>query len=352
MTIRRTWLFVFVMACGTSSTPTPTPPEETRPLAPLAPKVTLVGPVLDPNGSKFGRDGASSGALGGKILYTFGDTLFFTKSVDGQSARSNTAAYAELSQPTVLSEPLDANGLPAQLIPFTAEEQAYNDKTQKGDDRWVIWPGRVVQRPGGATAIVYFDLFRIHPDKWEGVGTGVGEIGAGQTVAKRLPDLVFKSPEVDFTHATFEQDGTVYVYGCDLGLCRLAKSALTEATTRAGYTFWTGDGWSAAYADAAQSIPGSGAGFSVNYDAYLDQYVSFTSSGIGKTVLMRVAKHPWGPFSDPTEIYAFPSGNVYAAGQHPALDQDGGKRIFISAYNDLGNFKGEIDLMTVDLVKR
>lgn len=349
--MRSTIALVLLVAC-TSTDTTPPPTEPTRPQAPLAPKVTLVGPILDPNGSKFGRDGAGSGALGGKILYTFGDTLFFTKSVDGQNARSNTAAYAELSAPTVLSEPLDANGLPSQLVPFTAEEQAYNDKTQKGDDRWVIWPGRVIQRPGGATGILFFNLFRIHPDRWEGVGTGVAEIAAGQTVAVRNPELLFKAPEVDFTHAAFEKDGTVYVYGCDLGLCRVAKAPLAEATMRKGYTFWTGDGWSASYADAAQSIPGSGAGFSVNYNAYLGQYVSFTSSGISRDVAMRVAPNPWGPWSDPTGVYSFPTGNVYAAGQHPALDADGGRRIYISAFNDLGNFKGEIDLLSVDLVKR
>jgi hypothetical protein len=65
---------------------------------------------------------------------------------------------------------------------------------------------------------------------------------------------------------------------------------------------------------------------------------------------MRVAKNPWGKWSDPTTIYTFPTGNVYAAGQHPALDTDGGKKIFISAYNDLGNFKGEIDLLSLDLI--
>ena len=66
---------------------------------------------------------------------------------------------------------------------------------------------------------------------------------------------------------------------------------------------------------------------------------------------MRVANQPWGPWSDPTQVYSFPTGNVYAAGQHPALDADGGRKIFVSAYHDLGNFKGEIDLFSVELVK-
>lgn len=343
-------LALVLAAFGCSTTPTDPPPEPTRPAAPLAPKVTLIGPIANPNGKQFIRDGASSGALGGKIVYTFGDTFFLTKAVDGRSYRSNTAAIAELATPTVVTEPLDANGLPSQLIPFTPAEQTYNDTVNKGDDRWVVWPGRIVARPGGASAVVFFNLFRIHPDKWEGVGTGVGELKPGQTVAQRLPDLLFTAPEVDFTHATFEKDGVVYLYGCQIG-CRLAKAPIEQMSVRAGYTFWTGDGWSPNYADAVPSIPGSGAGFSVNWNPYLGQYVSFVSSGIGSEVVMRVARDPWGPWSDPTKVYSFPTGNVYAAGQHPALDADGGRKIFVSAYNDLGNFKGEIDLFSVELSK-
>ncbi len=342
---------VLLLAVACASQPVDGPPEPTRPAAPRAPTVTLVGPIVNPNGKQFIRDGASSGALGGKIVYTFGDTLFLTKSVDGKSSRSNTAAIAELATPTVLTEPLDANGLPSQLIPFTKTEQDYNDATGKGDDRWVIWPGRVIAKPGGASAIVFFNLFRIHPDKWEAVGTGVADLQPGQTVAQRRPDLLFTAPEVDFTHATFEKDGVVYLYGCQLGLCRLAKAPLADMATRAAYTFWTGDGWSASYADAASSVPGSAAGFSVGWDAYLGQYVSFASSGIGSEFVMRVANQPWGPWSDPTKVYSFATGNVYAAGHHPALDADAGRTIFVSAYHDLGNFKGEIDLFRLELAK-
>lgn len=351
MNTRRALLALALAACSSTPSAPPDPPPE-RPAAPLAPKVTLVGPIKNPDGTKFIRDGASSGALGGKIVYTFGDTLFLSPAVDGRTSRSNTAAIAELATPTVLHEPLDANGLPSQLVPFTAEEQAYNDGTKKGDDRWVIWPGRIVPRPGGATGILFFNLFRIHPDRWEGVGTGVAELAAGATVANRNPTLLFTAPEVDFTHATFEKDGTVYLYGCVAGLCRLAKAPLEQATMRAAYTFWTGDGFSASYADAVASIPGSGAGFSVQWNGWLGQYVSFASSGIGREIVMRVALQPWGPWSDPTTIYTFPSGNVYAAGQHPALDLDGGHTIRISAYQDQGNFKGEIDLLTLELAKR
>ncbi|HEX7665251.1 MAG TPA: hypothetical protein VF407_12085, partial [Polyangiaceae bacterium] len=93
---------------------------EVAPDAPLAPTFTRVGPILDPNGANFGRDGCGSGPLGGKILYTFGDTFFFKTSVDGHSYASNTAAFADLANPTTLTEPLDANGLPSQFIPFTA----------------------------------------------------------------------------------------------------------------------------------------------------------------------------------------------------------------------------------------
>lgn len=322
------------------------------PAAPKAPTFTRVGVILNPDaGTKYGRDGCSSGALGGKLLYTFGDTLFTTPAVDGHTARSNTAAWAELDAPTVLHEPLDANGLPSQFIAFTADEQTYNDTTAKGDDRYVLWPGKVIPRADGQTGVVFFNLFRAHPDRWEGLGTGTAEVKAGETTATRAPNLLFTAPEVDFSHAAFVRDGTVHVYGCDGFSCRLARAPLDRLTERAAYEFWNGNGWSSKYADAVSTIPGSAAGFSVNWNEFLGQYVSFVSLGFGKDIEMRVAANPWGPFSEPTKVFTAERGTVYAAGQHPGLDANGGQRLFVSAYNDLGNFQGEIVLFSVDLTK-
>lgn len=342
-------LVMMAMSCGDAAV---VPVVETTPDPPLAPQVKRVGVIADPAGANFGRDGCASGPLGGKILYTFGDTLFFKTAVDGKSARSNTAAYAELSNPTVLTEPLDANGLPEQFIPFTKEEQAYNDATGKGDDRYVIWPGKIVPRPDGQTGIAFFNYFRAHPDHWEGLGTGVAEVQAGKTVAVRNPKLLFQAPEPDFTHATFDKDGVVYLYACEAyGFCRVAKAPLAGATERANYTFWDGEAWVADLARAQITIPGSTSGFSVAYDAYLGMYVSFSSGGFSQTIRMRVARHPEGPWSGPTDVYSFPTGAIYATGQHTALDADGGRRIYVSAFNDLGNFKGEIDLLELTLTK-
>ncbi|HEX7602279.1 MAG TPA: DUF4185 domain-containing protein [Polyangiaceae bacterium] len=337
------------MSCGDAATP---PPGETTPDPALTPQVKRIGVIADPAGASFGRDGCASGPLGGRILYTFGDTLFFKTSVDGKTGRSNTAAYADVSNPTVVTEPLDANGLPAQFIPFTTEEQAYNDATGKGDDRYVIWPGKIVPRPGGQSGLAFFNYFRAHPDHWEGLGTGVAEVQAGATVAVRLPKLVFQAPEPDFTHATFEKDGVIYLYACEAyGFCRVAKAPLVGATERANYTFWDGEVWTPDLAQAQVTIPGSTSGFSVAYNAYLGAYVSFSSAGFGNTVRMRVARHPEGPWSGSIDVYTFPTGAIYATGQHTALDADGGRRIYVSAYNDFGNFKGEIVLLELTLTK-
>src|SRR5262245_46096492 len=73
-----------------------------------------------------GRDGGAAGMVGGRLLWTFGDTLFNPASVDGSQYRSCTAALggrvhannAFLS----LVEPVDANGAPAQCIPYSEEE--------------------------------------------------------------------------------------------------------------------------------------------------------------------------------------------------------------------------------------
>jgi len=90
----------------------------------------------------------------------------------------------------------------------------------------------------------------------------------------------------------------------------------------------------------------------VNGNGFLGKYVSFVTPGFGKRIELRVAPNPWGPWSEPTIVFEFESGNAYAAGQHPALDQRDGERVFITAFNDLGNFRGEIVLFSVDLAKR
>jgi hypothetical protein len=313
--------------------------------------VTDVGIVADPRGTHFGRDGASSCELGGKLLYTFGDTLFFATADDGATYRTNTAAYAALDAPTVLSEPLDDAGLPAQFIPNSAAETAYNlDAGNNGGDRIAVWPGKCVTMPDGS-GLAFFDSLQVKNGSLTFLSFGAATVPAGSTTAARIAAPLWSAPDPDFFHAALLDHGFLYLYSCtDSVLCKVARAPVAQATSHDGYEYWTGSGWAAQLSLAHAGVPGSPAGFSVAWNDYLNAYVSFTSYGYAATVSMRQAPTPMGPWSDATVVYTFPS-NVYAAGQHPALDADGGSTVYVSAFRDLGNFRGEIRMLRIGLRK-
>jgi hypothetical protein len=86
------------------------------------------------------RDGGATLLLSDRLLWMFNDTLVRNDT----QVRSNTAALADPGSPLVTHDQLDAQGRPYQFVPFTTEEQAYNDKTGKPDDRIAIWPASAI----------------------------------------------------------------------------------------------------------------------------------------------------------------------------------------------------------------
>ena len=119
-----------------------------------------------------------------------------------------------------------------------------------------------------------------------------------------------------------------------------------RATERSSYSYWDGRAWTTELTRAALAVPGSTSGFSVSYNDHLRAYLAFSSRGFSNAVDLRVAAQPEGPWTDPLQVYRFPSA-IYATHQHDALDADGGRRVFVSAFRDLGNFRGEIKLLEV-----
>lgn len=346
--------FGTVVACSSSSGGAPPSNDEDAGLPPPAPTVASVedlGVVADPDGGSFGRDGTSSCEIGGQILYTFGDTFLFTPAADGASLRTNTAAYAELATPTVLHEPLDEAGLPSQMIPFTDDELAYNaDAGNQGGHRIALWPGKCVTTPDG-NALVFFDALEVKDGLLNFLSMGMATVTPGSTTATRLPGALFTAPEPDYFHAAMIDQGFLYLYSCtNATACRVARAPIASATMRASYTYWNGTDWVAGQANAVVTVPGSPAGFSVAFNAYLGTYVSFTTFGARPDLVMRQAPTPVGPWSDPTTVMTFPS-NVYAGGQHAELDEEGGRVVYVTAFRDLGSFRGEIRMLKVTLAK-
>lgn len=323
--------------------------------APITVKeIRYLGTLQDPDAPKLLRDGGASARVGGQILWTFGDTLWPFKSADGTSGRSNTAALADPASPLTVTEPLDRTGAPRQFLPFTAEEQAYNDASGKPDERYALWPAHLVPLTGDRALVVYMRL-KVHPGtlNYEMLSTGMAEVRSGATTARRIAE-VFIAPEPQFHHSAVVKDGMLYLYGCErderdfTAHCRIARAPLDQVTTRSAYTFWDGKGWTPDIARAVRSVPGSTSGFSVAWNPDLQRFTAVYNNGYGKAVLLRTAPRLEGPWSDEITLLTA-EGPIYATYQHPDLAAPGRRTLSVSYYFSQGQFKGEIRVFAITL---
>ena len=326
-------------------------PPVTTPTLEIA-AVTELGVVGKPV-SVLARDGGNTALIGGKLLWTFGDTLFNPKSVDGTNLRSNTAALADPNSPLVVNEPLDVNGAPSQFLPFTPEEKAYNDSSGTPSDRIALWGGDILLDSSGNGSLFYLKL-KVKPGvlNYEFLGVGLAHVTHNATTATREPNLLFTASEPIFTTAM--QIGTdVFLYG-NLGAqgVMLAKVDAAHINTRGLYSFWNGSSWVANLNQALGVMPRV-PGLSVSYNPYLQQYLAVSSGILSNKVYFRTSSRPEGPWSSPLEVFTGqtpPSGSIdYAALEHPELAKDGGKTLFITYYHPLGGFSGELRAVEVKL---
>jgi hypothetical protein len=284
--------------------------------------------------------------VGGKILWTFGDTRFPFAAEDGQMSRASSGAYAEFDAPMVLNEPVDARGAPFQLLPFTAEELQHNQQSGP-DERYALWPTAVI--PKGENALILYTRLKVRLGglEVERLSTGFAEVIPWQTTATRSGE-VFVAPEPQFHHAAVLDAGDLYLYACGSdGACKVARAPFADATRRPAYEFWTGFGWSGDVGAAVASVPGGTSGFSVTYNTYLERFVSVASEPLGK-ITMRVSTRPEGPWGD--EIAVFDAGAmIHATVQHYELFADAGRTMFISYYRPGPSLSGEVRLLEVRL---
>ena len=311
--------------------------------------VTDLGALGDPSAPRLYRDGGSSVLLGGRLLWSFGDTLFPFAAQDGVQLRTNTAALAAPDAPAALSEPLDAKGAPLQFVPFTADEAAFNAQNAKDGVRIALWPGAMVPQ-GADRALVIVDKVEVHPGtlNYKGLSTELALATPGSTSATRAGTL-FASPEPRFSHGAVVRDGTLYLYACTPGSqCRIARAPLAQATQRSAYQFACSSGWSADLGCAAPLVPGSTAGHAVSWNAHLGRFLSASTPGFSTDVLLRTAPAPEGPWSDPVVAAHAPSA-IYAVYLHDELQSADGKRVAVSYSRATGALSGEVRLLQLEL---
>jgi len=333
----------------------------------------------------LGRDGGYSALFQGKSVWLYGDTFLsppnatnFTLISDSWSYTSNLNGQSGL---TGFSEPLDAAGDPAMILPESTTEAAYNQAHNSNDckekpcgDRWALWPSSIVVDPVQNRALIFYMVVSAAPGdfNFHGIGNSVATWSGlsaqpvrpvvSPPVVTGHPDLMFGLSEPNFGSAAFVSGGLLYVYGCgtpssgtDKG-CRLARVDPALAQNRNAWTYYAGDGrWSSKVSDAASVFKGNSI-LSVSWNNYLQQYVAVYSGFFSQAVLMRTSPTPQGPWS--AEVKAFDakapaSGNVYDAHQHVEFDSNGGQTIYVSYSRSLAApFTSEVRWVAVTVSKR
>lgn len=302
------------------------------------------------------RDGGESVLVGGKILWTFGDTFFNPKSVDGVNFRTSTAALADPANPLAVTEPLDANGAPYAAFDFTAEELAYNAARDPTQDRIGLWFGGLVPDGGGALAFYLKLIVKPNLD-YTYLGVGTARFAANATHGTRTDGLLF-----DFTKGEprFERpmlhEGTLYLYG-ELpgrqGQFGVAKAPLAQATVRSAYTFWNGSAWTSNVAQTAAVLTGIPGQMSAAWNPYLGAFLAVNTDVSSQSVIARTAARPEGPWGQRTVLFAqqpAASGFGYAGQEHVALRKQNGKVLFVTYYRSLPGFlQGELRAVEVTL---
>jgi hypothetical protein len=302
------------------------------------------------------RDGAASGPMGTGTLWVFGDTLFDIKSSDGQSYRSNTAAFGTIPFQTTLQEPLDDAGAPFAFFDFTPGEQAYNDDGGP-DQRIALWPGSVIE-VGGVTRVAYQELY-VNPGTLNYQSIGSGWATAHGTHATRDPALLFQAPEPQYALAAVAFEDQLYLYACTANgtldtPCTVARAPTTQADQRSAFTFWNGSDWVSDYQRAATVFSGAPGDVSVSWNAYLGQFIAVHSEIFGNRIFMHTAPRPEGPWSDRIELFtAMAPGagqsNDYAGKEHGELSQNGGRTLLITYAHPLSAFFEEVRAVSVSL---
>lgn len=327
----------------------------TRPLV-IGAVVDLGVLPLPPKG--VGRDGGMSGVLGGKVLWSFGDTFLTEKNhVDNSSVLSATAGWSTVADPLALVHAM--NGAePAQLIPYTAAELAAN--TTDALNGYALWPGALLD-VGEATGVIAFEqIKRENGSGFASIGVGTARIGVDAPMATRTAGLLFAPPEPLYVPRVAIGE-YVYAFACDKRgfldfACKLARAPRAMAEVRGAYEFWDGGAWTAAIASAAYVIDKTSVAPSISYNAYLGKYLAVTCKVVESTVMLRTAEHIEGPWGEAKEIEAGAAGILappqadtynYLCGEHPELA--GEDSIVIGYSRPTEPFRGDVRLARITL---
>ncbi len=353
-------LIAALPACGGDGSPGgPDAPSAdahvTRPLV-IASVVDLGLLPLPPKG--VGRDGGMSGTLGGRLLWTFGDTFLTEHNhIDNSSVLSATAAWSTTADPLVVDQAMTGDQ-PAQLVPYTPAEVAAN--TTDALNGYALWPGTLLDIGETTGVIAFQQIKRMSGSGFASIGVGTARIAVDAATATRTPGLLFAPPEPLYVpHAVIGD--YAYAFACDKRgfldfACRIARAPRASVEQRAAYEFYDGAAWTAEIARAAFVIDETSVAPSISYNAHLGKFLAVSCKIVSSTVLLRTSDRIEGPWGEPVEIAPSATGVLappdadqynYLCVEHPELA--GEDSIVIGYSRPTEPFRGDVRLARVTL---
>ncbi len=328
------------------------------------------------------RDGGFSAQFKGRSVWVFGDTALRDCGL-GPAWRSSTWSAVE---DTVASDgigpfedPMARDGCPGEFLPFTANEQAFNDEhfvdcgacapdcpTDCGA-RFALWPGPIVVRPDTDEALILYTKTSVRPGPWnfEALGVGLARWAATSMPVERLtvdaggddPTLLFGADEPPFVSAALAHDGYLYAYACQVDFlnapCKLARVEYDHASKRSAWRFYAGGGGWTPILDEAVTVVDGNPSMTVHWSDHLDAWVAIHSGVVSADVMIHTAPKPEGPWTagrllftgDPSDAEdSWNHGGV----AHPEFQEDGGRVEYVTYYRPGANFDGEMRLVRVE----
>ncbi len=350
----------------TESPPPPVPPVLS---------VTDLG-VIGQHPAIKGRDGGFSALVGGRSVWTFGDTPLNVTNANGDNWVDNSLAWTADRDAsdgiTLEGNYLDATGTPAEFIPYLPWERAYNDahdgnpcQQEPCGAEFAFWPGEIVPDPARDRVLVFYGEIWRSPSQpgWRNVGRGIA-VGRpdGSAVTRpiqnpgsRTPTLMWDEHDrLRFDAAAVVVNDVLFSYACAPGFfefhCRVGRVPLANVLDKSAWRYYAGNGrWSAAQADAVTVLDG-GAN-SVFYVPYLNAYMAVYNGVFSNDVFYHVSPTPWGPWSEQALLFTgrpgWNGGTNNTAHAHPEFAEQDGRVQYITYAHPSGFFRSDFPLVRV-----
>jgi serine/threonine protein kinase len=337
---------------------------ESRLTRPAIISVRDLGPL------QFGEDGPSrvAGRLGGfstrlaeRSLWIFSLTSADPSCETGRHQCSGSWSWTDDLHSAdgigAFQNGTDATGLLAEALPYTDEEAAYNrahleeDCVEDYGSAHVLRPRGVALDEARHRALVFYDRGIAQNPPWSFAlhGTSIA-VWTDPTRQPRRPltaqgqaDL-FSAEEPAWGSGATVVGDDLYAYACQCNLrstcpCLVARVSLGEALDRRAWRFHVDGGrWSANWRDAKPVMDGASF-LTVHWNDYLDQYLAIHSVPAARTIALRTADRPEGPWSDarvnvvalaPPDPAWLPD---YHALGHPEFAREGGRIEYLTYHH-------------------